>query len=165
VRYRRHPQFKPLPEDKPLVAQLTEALVQTKDIPDDGRWRITMELLPDEFLYKVVLARQRPTVESALNLYALLTSVVRLAYEGPAGQFDEQTDMRRTTLGLIALPSSCLAELERRYKQFCDDVILMSNPLDFELTGFIQYVPRDPENFNEKMLADYYIKRSKTALS
>lgn len=164
MRYRKNPDMKPTQEDIKLGWQLRNALAQTEGMPDTERWRLTMELLPDEYHYQILLARKRSSVESAMSLYGLLVSAIQMELEGPDSKFDPQTDMGKMTLGIIAVPTSSLAELEHRYKQFCDDVTLMDNPLEFDPNSFPKYVPRDPENFSVPELREYYTDRAQAAL-
>lgn len=164
MRYRKHPNLKPTREDIALGWQLRNALQQTEDLPKTERWRMAMELLPDEYHYRVILARTRATAESTMSLYGILISGARMELEGPEAQFGPQSDMGSFALGIVAVPMSSLGELERRYKQFCEDVILMEDPFAFDPKEYVKYVPRDPENFAMETMRAYYTERAQALL-
>src|SRR5689334_14224929 len=100
--------------------QLREAMAASEDLPEERRWAMTMELLPDSFLSYAVRARERPNADASLTLYGLLGLVV--LQEWLDEDEEEAPDGELVAVAIFGVLTSLYAELERRHQQFCDDV-------------------------------------------
>jgi hypothetical protein len=147
----RKPKIQLLPGDKEAVDQLREAMAATEDLPYEDQWTMTMELLPDEFLAHVIRARNRQSSDAAISLAALLALAV---LEEWWDDEEEPPDPEALPAAMYGILMSVYAEMERRHKHFCDEVLHMTDPLD--PSEPVHYIPRDPETFSENTLFQYY---------
>lgn len=144
-----------------MAAQLQDALEQTEDLPFEGRWAMTLELLPDSWLLSVVRARNRKPMEM-MSLYGPLSIVaVEEFFDEDFADIDipvptGNSQAALATLAIYGIMLSCVAELERRHRHFTDDVVHMESPLTFDSENPVQFVPKDPETFTIDQLIEYY---------
>ncbi len=118
----------------------------------ESRWAITMELLPESFLVYVVRAKFRKSAEEATTFYTLLSLAVLREWWDDDEEIAVEANL--VPVAMYGIMVSVYAELERRHKHFCDDVIHMTHPLNPDEPP--QYFPRDPETFSQTALSDYY---------
>ncbi|HZP80516.1 MAG TPA: hypothetical protein VFB21_02655 [Chthonomonadaceae bacterium] len=158
---KKPPKINIKPQDLAMAAQFKDALEQTEDLPFEGRWAMTLELLPDSWLLYVVRARKRKP-DDLMNLYGTLSIVATEEFLGddfedidiPVPEGDAKTAL--ATMAFYGIAVSSVAELERRHKHFTDDVIHMRSPFTYDPETPVQFVPKDPETFKIDQLFEYY---------
>ena len=145
---KRYPKLNLSPADIAGAEQLREALLQVAELPDASQWEMALELLPDSLLLDVVRSNQRG--DDMLNLVGTMAAVAVHTLTGERA--DEQT-LAASIYGVIF---ACAGELEKRYKVFSENVVMMEYPYDYDPLEPVLFVPRDPENFSVEEVFEYY---------
>ncbi len=146
---KRYPKITLADADILAAQQLREALIQVEELPQESQWELALELLPDSLLLDVVRSNQRKG-DDMLNLLGVLSGVAVDALTG------ERADERILTATIYGVIFACLGELEKRYKVFSENVIMMELPFDYDPTNPVLFIPKDPETFSIDKVFEYY---------
>lgn len=144
-------------QDLELIKQLADALYSVKDLPEEDRWQLVMELLPDSYHFRVLLVRKRQAELDAMNVYSALAIVVLQVFRGYTRE--NKPDPRLIMLTMAAISASSLGELERRHKLLCDRVEYPRDPTAYKIEEIMQFTPRDPEMTDQSVIRDTLMAR------
>lgn len=156
VNKKRIGKWKGKKEEPPLFDQrsfeyardLRVALDQTEGIPVRDRWSMAMALLSDELLE--AMTKPAPSAGDLLDFFAPMILVMTLDWLG------EEPNGDTAPMALFALRCSFVTELEKRRKLFTTDAIHMQHPFYYHPDHPVEFVPRDPETFDEGVLFRHY---------
>jgi hypothetical protein len=149
-------------EDVAIAEQLKNALEQVAMLPLPDQWRMALELLSDDFFFYILRVRDRQNEFDQMNLYGLLGLIaIDALLENEEIELTTEMRTRLLSIGLVGIMVSCLGELERRHKQFCDSVEIPEMPFLLNEHEPVKYFPRDPENFHPDLVMNYYVERAR----
>ncbi len=146
---RRYPKPNISAADLEAADQMRDALLQVQELPEDSQWEMALELLPDSVLLNVVRTNERKG-EEALNLVGVLAAISVETLTG------ERANQETLTAAIYAVIFSALGELEKRYKVFSENVVMMEGPLDYDPLEPVLFIPKDPDTFSVDQVFQYY---------
>ena len=146
---KRNPKPTLTPADLEAADQMRDALLQVRELPIDSQWEMALELLPESLLLDVVRMNKRRE-DDVLNLVGVLAAVSVEMLTG------ERADEKFLTAAIYGIIFSSVGELEKRYKVFSDNVVMMDYPFDYDPTDPVLFIPKDPETFSLDKVFQYY---------
>lgn len=152
---KRHapPPYEPTPEDYIAYAEMQQAVVQAAPFPEEDRWSLFFETLPEDRLCYILKSRQ---MEQAVLLGRMMPIVMFIANVYGEGRFSAEERPRVLFMLLEQMILASAAEMERRRLRFCVSVAPQPNPFVVFFEPESLYKPKDPETFHLEELIQYY---------
>ncbi|CCW35686.1 hypothetical protein CTKA_02217 [Chthonomonas calidirosea] len=149
------------------IQPLSEALIEAEGLQPEQQWPLIMQLLPEDYLYKLLDIHPLERIEVWKNYAPLAHLLLRVYYDYQMDRNDQSNQhailIYRCLLGLLY---SALAELEAREGHFCYRVEPIAEPLqaiDSAQPFFCE--PKDPDHFSFQEMLLFYKSRAKEKLT